>query len=753
MDTVPDQLKSFMTPPPSSSLRKYSAPTGRYPLPIISSIQPQPTRGRGSLLPMPPNYNEGSYWTLATLRLLNPNPYGSRRRTFPVQVTKISLKMDGRWGKEKPYILEKKWDEWVERRDLIVQKFPQTELILPKLSKPNGFFNVFFPNAKRSNNLYNLNMKELNHFINCLIEKCSKEVVNSKVVQDFFQTEDMRLGIFQVQYDEEPNPTPTSASTEQLPHFTMEHHLQSFRFPNQNQIKTLTPNQPPTPTLKLKVSEPTLFSKPRLPINETEKFNNKIDKILSPNSTKNFPDPLMLFPEPPKRSPDRLETKNFNQLRPLLMARSTTASGFGSDQYPDRLIRPSTAVAIPRPLLMTEGTSALACRFNNPFGVPVSRPTFSNTRSNQPPLRPTIFAPRPTTSASRPTYQINSGLRTNGLLRSAPESIGRQSNDIPSSTCPNTQFSTSRSSTLEIPPRPGIREFKSMQDIRSAANNSKNPRIETSFGVKSACDSHLLTSETHNSRLPSRSPTNPWRKHHRSPSESSSSFGSSLCHPSPISSTSISPILKTPSSDLAIIDIPSQKPNLVNNTIDLHEPSSITCDGSSSLRIVYDAERRKMVAQHSVPPAPFFPIPPQASKPMPLSLKPFNLSSARAQLKRPHTSAGGTTNPPSSFSVALKVIHAESRTNIMLSIHKGLYSLEQIKAKIQSKMLMAGEIKLRENWKMKLLTIDPEELQHQSEHDHNLDSDSVTGDGPKLIDLINGVYKNYPIKKITMRVY
>ncbi|KAI9608064.1 hypothetical protein H4Q26_005518 [Puccinia striiformis f. sp. tritici PST-130] len=176
-----------------------------------------------------------------------------------------------------------------------------------------------------------------------------------------------------------------------------------------------------------------------------------------------------------------------------------------------------------------------------------------------------------------------------------------------------------------------------MQDIRATPINVKTEGRSGRGG---------LVDPTRNNSVPAagepswmvfelRSPTNAWHKHRRTPSDSSSSFGSSQL--SPISSVESSPT------------------------------------------------RRQQ--------------------------KQFRLPQSQ---KRPHTSAGnGNGQKPNTLT--LKVVHSESKTNIILAVQKGLFSLPQIKSKIQNKLRMAAEIELDPNWKIRLTRIDQEQFAMYSE--------------------------------------
>lgn len=130
---INEQLPLSLLPLPSSDLspnqplvrtqayvRKLSEPVigtaSRSTVTKSNSYQEQ--LARQSLLPMPPEYAEGSHWTLLQLRALAGREEESgRRKWLRVEVIKKSLKIDGRWGREKPFVIEHRWEDWVDFRD------------------------------------------------------------------------------------------------------------------------------------------------------------------------------------------------------------------------------------------------------------------------------------------------------------------------------------------------------------------------------------------------------------------------------------------------------------------------------------------------------------------------------------------------------------------------------------------------------------------------------------------------------------
>jgi len=97
-------------------------------------------------------------------------------------------------------------------------------------------------------------------------------------------------------------------------------------------------------------------------------------------------------------------------------------------------------------------------------------------------------------------------------------------------------------------------------------------------------------------------------------------------------------------------------------------------------------------------------------------------------------------------SLVLKVVHPESKTNIILAVQKGLFSLAQIRAKIQNKLLIAADIPLPPNWKISLSMIDQAPFVRPDRKAPN----DLLDDGSMLLELINA--KSSDLKKITLRI-
>lgn len=97
-------------------------------------------------------------------------------------------------------------------------------------------------------------------------------------------------------------------------------------------------------------------------------------------------------------------------------------------------------------------------------------------------------------------------------------------------------------------------------------------------------------------------------------------------------------------------------------------------------------------------------------------------------------------------SLILKVLHPESKTNIILAVQKGLFSLPQIRAKIQNKLLIAADILLPHHWKITLSMID----QAPFVRPEGKGLHEILDDGSMLLELINA--KSSDLKKITLRI-
>ncbi|POW13149.1 hypothetical protein PSTT_03894, partial [Puccinia striiformis] len=160
--------QTFYLPNSSSPLvaRKQSAPIGPYHLPVTSSVYNH-QYGWGSLHPMPLNYNEGSCWTLALLRL--------------------GVRLNGCWLEERPYVLEKYWEDW------LILQYREIKHSLPKLSKSQGFLKLFLTREHHQE----ANLKKLDSFLNCLIRNSPKNNLKSNIIRAFLRTEPMVVGAHQ----------------------------------------------------------------------------------------------------------------------------------------------------------------------------------------------------------------------------------------------------------------------------------------------------------------------------------------------------------------------------------------------------------------------------------------------------------------------------------------------------------------------------------------------------------------------------
>ncbi|WAQ92014.1 hypothetical protein PtA15_15A408 [Puccinia triticina] len=708
MAGMSDRTQTFClsNPSPSRATRKHSAPISPYQPPTTSSTHDH-SHGRGSLLPMPPNCHEGSCWTLASLRCLSPTPAESRPRTISVEVNKVSLRMDGRWAEDKPYILEKTWEEWVDFRESVIFRYPETESILPKLSKGQGFLESFFNNSKRSHNTQTSNTKELNTFLNCLVERCPKKVLHSNTVHAFLQTEQMRVGCHQVEYNDDDLPLCRIPLSTDIPSrgegTTISSHLEAFRFPESKQAPSLV-----APSLKTKTSQPNLAS-----------------RHINLGSEVEMPVPNEQFPSHDRRRPT-LETLTSIAERP-------PPPGSIPDLQSGQVGTLSRTLAAPNARLVNKS--------RNP-----RRPATGVTRSPflAPPQRPATSDSRlPAEAMLKPT--IGKGVRS--PLPIAPIPAGRPS-ELP--------LGIARDAEASLPARPRLREFKSMQDIRATAGNVKaagrsgrnhlaDPGRNNSVPAAGACPQTAW-------RV--RSPSSPWLRHQRTPSDSSSSFGSSQL--SPISTVLSSPNV-TPSTSNNSTTKPTSnqpiKPKLAyRRSVDSLGPNSMKVDGSSPLKAVSERKPINIIFRPNVPLAALYTIPPRLANHTtnpPKIGKP--VSTFPQSQKRPHTSTGNASGLKPS-SLTLKVVHLESKTNIILAVQKGLFSLAQIRSKIQNKLKMAADIELQSNWKIRLTMIDQKEFVRRGEIGQGKGVDRSEDDGLKVLELINGKPTDSAVKKITLRI-
>ncbi|KAA1130638.1 hypothetical protein PGTUg99_015900 [Puccinia graminis f. sp. tritici] len=712
MAVMSDRTQTFFlsNSSPSLAARKHSAPIGPYQPPTNASTH-DCSYGRGSVLPMPPNYNEGSCWTLASVRCLSPNHPESRPRAISVEVNKVSLRMDGRWAEEKPYIVEKTWEEWIDFREQLLSHYPEIESILPKLSKGQGFLESIFTNSKRNQNTLASNLKELNSFLNCLVGKCPKKVLNSSIMHAFLQTEQMLLGAHQVEYTDDEPPLcriPLSAEVPSREEGTaISSHLQTYRFPEPAQSN-------PPQQLRTRSSQPNLASRQTAPGPEVEK--PMTNEKLSPHSRRRPTlDPMAVIaerPPPPGSIPD---LQNGQVLRSGIVGRPLAAPNARLANKSWAPLRPKTGLAQPPPL------------------APPKRPNTTDSRlPHEPSLKPTM---------------------SNSL-----RAVGKPVRPAPPRRPSETQLGSPPVAEPLKLARPHLREFKSMQDIRGTAGYNKvvgragrnglvDPIRNNSVPIVGASPQMVLRA---------RSTTSPWIKHRRNPSDSSSSFGSSQI--SPISSTLSSPtVTPSTSNNSSSESIPNQKirPNLpCRRSVDSLGPNSMKLRGSTSLDLVPEQETRTITPHHHVPPAPFYSIPPRLANSSTSPLRPSKpIATCPQSQKRPHTSAGNA-NGLKPNSLTLKVIHLESKTNIILAIQKGLFSLPQIRSKIQNKLRLAAEIELDPQWKLRLVIIDQEEFVRPQKiiGGKSSSNDDLVDDGLLLLELINGNFKNSEIKKISIRI-
>lgn len=681
-----------LTPAHYSSIppRKYSAPSGPYRS-VVSNPIPSYSHGNGSLLPMPPNYNEGSCWTLASLSSLNPTTHEIRSRIISVEVTKISLRTDGRWSQEKPYIIEKTWNEWLDFRERIVQRYPETEPVLPKLSKSHGFLESIFTNSRRGNSPQGLNVKELNNFLSRLVTKCSKKVINSSAVQNFFQTEEMRAGRYQVQYtDDDLPPLAKTRTVVDVPlrdeATSIASHLQAFRFPEPNAARSHTLSDV---NLNAPHSNPPSWHHAVGSDGEMPAFNEKF----SPRQRGKRPtDPMTVINErmPPPASAQESQ---------ITFLPSANERSLGHPRNP---IRPNTAVIRTVPV------------------SPLQRPTTSDSgRQHEAVLKhPVTNNYKPlSTSARRPSENLP------GYSREA------------------------NISNLKLA-RPQLREFKSMQDIRPTAGNMKTLGKSGRNGLVDFTRNNSVPIVGENKQIGThvRSPTNHSRRHRRTPSDSSSSFGSSQF--SPISSVLSSPTVTPSGSTNALLNSVSNQrtPNKIasRRSVDSLGTSSMIREDPIPSRLIDEHENGRSSSHQTVPPHILVPTRITTQKMPSIPPKPQ---------RRPHTSAENVKLVLSN-TLTLKVTHPESKTNIILPIQRGLCSLQQIKSKIQNKMKLAADIELNPDWKMKLAMIDQEEVVSRDELGNwKYTTDLMEDDGLKLVELVNVQSRGVSIKKITLRIF
>ncbi|KAI9608057.1 hypothetical protein H4Q26_005511 [Puccinia striiformis f. sp. tritici PST-130] len=193
MAVMSDRTETFFLSNSSSSLaaRKHSAPIGPYQPPGTSSAHDHLYGGAPCFL---------------CHLLIKKGHAGPWPRSGVATLALRKSKNGWSLAEEKPYTLDKTWEEWVDFRDQLVSRYPEIETILPKLSKGQGFLESIFTISKRSHLAQTPNLKELNSFLTCLVGSCPKKVLNSKIIHAFLQTEEMIVGDHQVAYTDEDIP-------------------------------------------------------------------------------------------------------------------------------------------------------------------------------------------------------------------------------------------------------------------------------------------------------------------------------------------------------------------------------------------------------------------------------------------------------------------------------------------------------------------------------------------------------------------
>ncbi|KAG0141914.1 hypothetical protein CROQUDRAFT_673838 [Cronartium quercuum f. sp. fusiforme G11] len=915
-------------------LRKYSEPaippvTSRVKLTKTNSYQDQ--LARQSLLPMPPNYAEGSHWTLLRLRVLaGPDEESGRRKWLRVEVVKKSLKVDGRWGRELPFIVEHRWEDWVDFRDQVVTKFPVTEQTLPKLTKTTLFSSI--TTSKKS--AFHSNLKELENFLVAL-QSCSRTVLDSKLVQSMFETEEMRKGIHQVEYDV-VNPDQQSPADDEMDDDPFSKlsppplksatfsHLELFKFPGvveeEPELKhapvvlddvsagrrQVVPhlncptdraatelgmlsgdphhfrlNNRVTPTTSMPLGEsrrsperaPTAFTGVRMMSNTSAVHQSGNSQFIPGFARPKTSDPtaarccLNLHQQPGSDSDATVKAShsvrtNRNQHDAAMDSASASRDRLGSVSsaragYPSRSacainheqpasmdphkIRSRRALARP----MTSGSTVPSQPMDTctadwslpharyPYNVPasVSRPprrpsTDRKSDSFESDTRTIVPTPPPTTpshsgSSGKLSFQGNPAHILHGHRKQseAPTRVRPSKEDFEplwKQECTSSHASEAMSPPNRlVKPRPGLRQFKSMQDIRSSAARGgfsdaapmpsassisspsrldldplKAPRSSartvglavstTPFGKSDSLPTfdrpvvqsrpnrqnthpsldraglalhagrHAIRAGSHD-MVRGSSPRRRMRSR-QSVTSSSSSFGSiSHSHSMPSSASSTSGAgLKarrsessssTESLDLSEGSAPSPlqpvTPGQSNVVIDANNTSLLEGGCGKSMRYVYDPDKGRFIGHHTIPPAPFFPLPPAPDRKGTdatyvhdgtqhgVQRRPHTVGSASGasgtpggRLGRPFgIGASSTTTQPDltsaqpipissptsdeflTRSMAVKVTHADSGVNIAIRVPCAI-KLDELKRRIKEKLMFGAEVDLPNGWEL-----------------------------------------------------
>lgn len=813
----------------------------------------------------------------------------------------------------------------------LVIKFPVTEQILPKLSK-NSLFSTITTSKKLT---LQSNLKELEQFLAALLT-CSRTVLDSKLVQNIFETDEMRNGLYHVQYESD-SPNGTSSVDQELdddPFSKLSppplksitfNRLEHYRFPavmeempEPNSSVTHLPDgtalNPPvlSPASRSLADGPSRSEdarRTRTPVRNKASLGNirrplHAFEVATPDSSQlnsrltrpKTSDPTLVGRRPAlyhQSESDatlrgsnsvRAQTlqnpssslENDDHARTLRLAslpisqtggplRHIFVEGWTQYPTPDVHRTPRERCANDRP--MTSGNAPPAER-TYPHGATPRRahdiPTGLVTRNLQSnselqdssPSDACASVPTPSRNVPRPTTmrKLSSQVNLRTHSSATPTSRRKMSDahlmqsrplrDDPEPLCKQDSASTPASESVTSPnrlvkPRPGLRPFKSMQDMRSSSERSpssdttpmptpcpggfdvvemaRKPAPSSSVGLAIstlAIPSGLQASvdpapnNAPRVRRPTRQNSTPMLERggsalragrhaikgslHESPpgvspprrlrsrlsvTSSSSSFGSTAQAYSGTSSASSVPPLNpndprqrrssstSSSGSLGLSEAsaasplqpmtPAQIQSQNNVVIDANNTSLLESGSSTSMRYVFDPDKGRFVGHHTIPPAPFFPLPPAPERK--LSLTPgmsyLHDGARHAVQRRPHTAGGGNggatamagrlgrpfaleeepmklktfqvvhPDDPLAGSVTVKVVHAGSGTNVAMRVPKSI-GLKALKARIESKLVNGAEIVLPECWELLVLL-------EKSKSGHLLCSDQ------DLVDLLN----------------
>lgn len=199
---------------------------------------------------------------------------------------------------------------------------------------------------------------------------------------------------------------------------------------------------------------------------------------------------------------------------------------------------------------------------------------------------------------------------------------------------------------------------------------------------------------------------------------------------------------------------PAQIQLQANVVIDANNTSLLEGEGAKSIRYVYDPNKGRFIGQHTIPPAPFFPLPPAPDRRQLFTPGTSYVHDGTRHVvqRRPHTaggtSPGGTpaaserlarpfgmreqgqkTQPGVSAvtsqsavspiftsddgltgSVAVKVTHADSGINIAIRVPKAI-GLAQLKSRIAQKFMGGAQVHLPDGWEL-LVSLDQTQSGH-----------------------------------------